>query len=67
MGSQPSVQLVKIAKANSGIHLIDALEGSTVQVLARGVDSDLESWLEVLVGQRKVLVYESDLEPISMT
>lgn len=61
-----SVHLVKIAVANSGIDEIDALAGRTVEVLATGIDSDLECWLEVWADQRRVLVYERDLELISM-
>ena len=62
-----TMQLVKIARANSGIDVIDALAGQTVTVLATGIDSDLEPWLEVWADQPTVLVYEDDLELISMT
>ena len=59
--------LAKIVRANSGIADVDALTGRTVRVLNRGVDSDLEAWLEVWVDHRVLLVYERDLELISRT
>lgn len=36
-------------------------------VLDRGVDSDLEAWLELWADHRVLLVYERDLELISTT
>ena len=59
--------LAKIVRASSGIAVIDALADRTVRVLNRGVDSDLEAWLEVWVDHRVLLVYERDLELISKT
>lgn len=59
--------LAKIVRASSGIAQIDSLTGQTVQVLASGVDSDLEPWLEVWADDRVLLVYERDLELISLT
>ncbi len=62
-----AMYLAKIVRANSGIAEIDRHEGQTVQVLASGVDSDLEPWLEVWADRRVLLVYERDLELISLT
>ena len=61
------MNLVQIAEANTGIAALDSLlSGRTLVVLDRGVDSDLEGWLEVW-ADRRVLVYERDLELISNT
>ena len=62
-----AMYLAKIVRANSGIADVDALAGRTVSVIDRGVDSDLEAWLEVWADHRVFLVYERDLELISRT
>ncbi len=61
------LHLVKIAEANSGIARIDALRDRTCLVVAEGIDSDLEPWLEVWVEGRRVLLYERDLELIAIS